>query len=137
MTLSPINFDKVDVLEVAVQGPGDANRLFIVSGVAVLNYKGTVHDYNRDNVSFLIPQKGTGNPAPLNIGEYRDSTGIAFPATIQSTTQEPVGWGIDFVDTLPDGETSLRLSAQIAVLNPGGTFIRMGFQVNILAHIGA
>jgi hypothetical protein len=134
MTFLPVGFENVDVLEVGVNGPGDANRLFVVTGVAIINFKGPINDWNRDAVSFLVPQKGTGNPAPLDIGQFRDSVSIAFPATIDSSTKVPVGWGIDSVDTLPDGEANLRLTARVAVLNPGGHFIRMGFQVNILSR---
>jgi len=135
MSLKPVSFDNVEVLRVGVNGPGDANCLYIVTGVAIINFSGHTSDWQRDSVTFLIPQKGTGQPAPLDIGQFRDSVGIAFPATIDSSVSSPVVWGVDYVDALPEGESHLRFTAKVAILNAGGHFIRMGFQINILSHV--
>jgi hypothetical protein len=136
MSLSPTSFDHVEVMQVGVAGPTDANQLFIVTGVALIGFQGPNKGFNRGNVSFLVPQEGEGNPLPLDIGQhYRDSIAIAFPATVVSDVTAPVGWGVDSVDAVLDGSSNVRLTAKLAVLNPGGNLIRMGFQVHILAHL--
>ncbi len=55
MTFAPSGFDNVEVLEVGVSGPNDANRLFIVTGVALIYFDGTSDDWRRDDVSFIVP----------------------------------------------------------------------------------
>jgi len=127
-----VSFDNVEVLRVGLNNPVGANTLFLVCGVAVVNFHGPLNDYNRDTVTFLVPDEGPGAPA-LDIGNFDDSTVIAFPATIEASPERPVGWGVDNVDTIEVGN-NIQLTAHLAALNPGSTIIRMGFQVNILSQ---
>jgi hypothetical protein len=107
--------------------------------VAIVNFHGPLNDYNRDTVTFLVPDEGQTDPtAPaLDIGNFVDSTVIAFPTTFEASPARPVGWGVDSVDTIVDGPSgnNIQLTANLAALNPGSTIIRMGFQVNILSHV--
>jgi hypothetical protein len=131
MAIPVVGFDNVEVLRV----PLGANTLFLVCGVAVVNFHGPLNDYNRDAVTFLVPEEGsnTTNDPVLDIGNFVDSTVSAYPATIQASTERPVGWGVDSVDTVLGGNgRNIQLTAHLATLNPGSTMIRMGFQVNIL-----
>jgi len=139
MPVNVVSYDNVEVLTVGVTGPSGANTLFLVCGVAIINFHGPLNDYNRDTVTFLVPNEGQTDPnAPaLDIGNFVDSTVIAFPATFESSPQRPVGWGIDNVDTIlggPNGR-NIQLTAHLAALNPGSTIIRIGFQVNILSFV--
>ena len=127
-----VSFENVEVLKVDVAlGPEGGNKLFLVCGVAVINFHGPLNDYNRDTVTFLVPEEG--GAAALDVGFFRDSTVIAFPATIEASPERPVGWGVDSVDTISVGN-NVQLTANLAALNPGSTIIRMGFQVNILSR---
>jgi hypothetical protein len=130
MAIPVVGFDNVEVLRV----PLGANTLFLVCGVAVVNFHGPLNDYNRDTVTFLVPEEGgQPNDPALDIGNFVDSTVIAFPATIEASTARPVGWGVDSVDTVLGGNgQNIQLTVHLAALNPGSTMIRMGFQVNIL-----
>jgi hypothetical protein len=107
--------------------------------VAVVNFHGPLNDYNRDTVTFLVPNEGQTDPtAPaLDIGNFFDSTVIAFPTTIEASPQRPVGWGVDTVDTIVGGPngSNIQVTANLAALNPGSTIIRIGFQVNILSMV--
>lgn len=135
-------FDNVEVLEVGVTGPGGATRLFLVCGVAVINFPGLSSDWTRDDVHFIVPAEGTtipveggGTPLDLGAGNFVDSTVIAFPATFTSSAGDAVGWGVDSVDSLGGGTGSLvEVHANVAVNNTVGQLLRMGFQVNILAR---
>ncbi len=139
MAINVVSFDNVEVLTVGVTGPGGANTLFLVCGVAIVNFHGPLNDYNRDSVTFLVPNEGQTDPnAPaLDIGNFVDSTVMAFPTTIEASPQRPVGWGVDTVDTIVDGPNgrNIQLTANLAALNPGSTIIRIGFQVNILSQV--
>ena len=131
-----VSFDNVEVLRVDLNNPFGANTLFLVCGVAVINFHGPLNDYNRDTVTFLVPYEGQIDPndPALDVGFFRDSTVIAFPATIEASPERPVGWGVDSVDTISVGN-NVQLTANLAALNPGSTIIRMGFQVNILSFV--
>src|SRR5947199_10874688 len=138
MAVNVVGFDNVEVLQVGVTGPLGANTLFLVCGVAVVNFHGPLNDFNRDSVTFLVPNEGQTDPnAPaLDIGNFLDSTVIAFPATIEASPERPVGWGVDNVDTVVGGNgQNIELTAHLAALNPGSTIIRLGFQVNILSQV--
>ena len=136
MAVNVVSFDNAEVLRVGVSGPLGANTLFLVCGVAVVNFHGPLNDFNRDSVTFLVPNEGQTDPnAPaLDIGNFLDSTVIAFPATIEASPERPVGWGVDNVDTVVVGN-NIQLTANLAALNPGSTIIRIGFQVNILSFV--
>ena len=139
MPVNVVSYDNVEVLTVGVTGPSGANTLFLVCGVAIVNFHGPLNDYNRDSVTFLVPNEGQTDPnAPaLDIGNFVDSTVIAFPTTIEASPQRPVGWGVDTVDTMVGGPNgrNIQLTANLAALNPGSTIIRIGFQVNILSQV--
>jgi len=139
MAVSVVGFDNVEVLQVGVTGPAGANTLFLVCGVAIVNFHGPLNDFNRDTVTFLVPNEGQTDPnAPaLDIGNFVDSTVIAFPTAIAASPELPVGWAVDSVDTIVDGPTgrNIQVTANLAALNPGSTIIRIGFQVNILSFV--
>jgi hypothetical protein len=126
--IGPIGFDNVEVMRVGVNGSGGANTLFIVCGVALVEFNGNQDDWRRDDLTFLVPDEGGGT---LNVGAFQDSVTVAFPATVENTDDTPVGWGVDTVDTIVEGN-NVRLTARVVVRQKGGHFLRMGFQVNIL-----
>jgi hypothetical protein len=132
MSFSPTSFDNVEVLRVGVTGPGAGRVLYLVTGVAVINFAGTATDWTRKDVVFDIPSEGGGNPPPLNVGNFQDSTAIAFPATFTTPAGNAVGWGVDSTDTITTGPGRVQLTAKVAVNNTIGTIIRLGFQANIL-----
>ena len=134
-----VSFDNVEVLRVDLNNPFGANTLFLVCGVAIVNFHGPLNDFNRDTVTFLVPNEGQTDPnAPaLDIGNFFDSTVIAFPTAIAASPERPVGWAVDTVDSVLGGPTgrNIQVTANLAALNPGSTIIRIGFQVNILSFV--
>jgi len=132
MTVQVASFDNPEVMEIDVSGPSPGNRLYIACGVAIIDLNGKQDDWYRDDLTFLVPEEGQGNPPPLDVGRFQDSVVVAFPATIESRGGETVGWGVDNVDTVLDGNNHVRVNARVVVRNSNGTFIRMGYQVSIL-----
>ncbi|TMC21885.1 MAG: hypothetical protein E6J34_08235 [Chloroflexi bacterium] len=135
MAISVVGFENVQVLKVGVTGPAPANTLFLVTGVVIVNYHGPLNDFNRDSVTFFVPEEDETDPdAPaLNIGHFVESSAIAYPVAIEASTERPVGWAVDSVDTAAVGN-NFRVTARLAALNPGSTIIRIGFQANILSR---
>ncbi len=132
-------FDNVQVLEVGVSGPGAATTLYIVTGVAIINFPGLSTDWTRDDVHFFVPAEGEtipveGGGTPLNVGTGIKATMIAFPATITSSAGDAVGWGVDSTEVFTAGGGGIEAHAYVAVNNTVGQILRMGFQVNILAQ---
>jgi hypothetical protein len=141
MSISPVSFDNVEWLQVSVNGPGDANTLFIVSGVAIINFSGFNHsdDWNRDNCIFTVPFNPQGEP--LIVEQFRRSVASAFPATIFNPGDETHGWGIDTVSSGVGpvheltGDT-VQVTARVVVAGEGpAVMLRMGFHVSILAKV--
>lgn len=132
-------FDNVQVLQIGVSGPGPATALYIVTGVAVLNFPGLSTDWTRDDVHFIVPAEGEtlpveGGGVPLSVGTGIKATMIAFPATITSSAGEAVGWGVDSTQVYVAGAGTIEAHAYVAVNNTVGEILRMGFQVNIVAQ---
>src|SRR5437764_1058297 len=122
MAVNVVAFDHVKVLKVAVeQSPSGANRLFLASGVAIINFHGLVSNYNRDALTFLVPNQGQTNPldAALDIGHYIDSTAIVYPTAIEASPQQAVGWAVDSFETVVVGphQHNVQLITHIAALN--------------------
>jgi hypothetical protein len=130
MTISPVAYDNVEVLKIAVGG----GELFIVSGVAVVNFVSTDDDFQRDQLVFNIPKEGTTDPnaSPLSIPDFADSVVSVFPAAAQSTGGDIVGWAVDNADTVSIGNNTVQLTATLAVRGYNTTLFRVGFHVSIL-----
>jgi len=130
MTLTPLAYDNVEVLTVAVGG-GD---LFIVSGVAIVNFSANDDDFVRDKVVFKLPTEGSTKPTdpPLVIKDFADSVVSVFPAAAQSTGGDIVGWAVDNADTIPTTGDTVQLTASLAVRGYNTTLFRIGFQVSVL-----
>lgn len=129
MTLTPLAYDNVEVLTVAVGG-GD---LFIVSGVAIVNFSANDDDFVRDKVVFKLPTEGSTKPTdpPLVIKDFADSVVSVFPAAAQSTGGDIVGWAVDNADTIATGN-NVQLTASLAVRGYNTTLFRIGFHVSVL-----
>jgi hypothetical protein len=129
MTLAPLEFVNVEVLTVSVGG-GD---MYIVSGVAIVNFSANDDDFVRDDVVFLLPKEASTSPTdpPLVIKDFADSVVSVFPAAAQSTGGDIVGWAVDTADTIAIGD-NVQLTARLAVRGYNTTLFRIGFQVNVL-----
>ncbi len=129
MSLTPLAFENVEVLKVAVGG-GD---LFIVSGVAIVNFSANDDDFVRDQLVFNVPNEGNTSPAdpPLLVRDFSDSVVSVYPAAFQSTGGDLFGWAVDSADTISNGDF-VQLTASLAVRGYNATLFRVGFQTSIL-----
>jgi hypothetical protein len=129
-------FEKVKVLPVGITGPQPANILFIVTGVAVINFEPTPQDNNdwtRTPLAFLVPGND-GNP--LSVVSAVDAACIVYPATFTSANSQDFGWGVDGAATAIPTEDKVEVVATIVGRTNANTILyRVGFHVSILARI--
>ena len=128
MSYQPVSFDNAEVLRVPIGN----QVLYQCCGVAVVNFAATGNDWHRDDLTFLVPEEG--GAAPLNVGNFADSTIMLTLATIESNDGSAnVGWGVDSADTVLDGANNVRVTARTVVKGTGHVnILRVAYQVNIL-----
>jgi hypothetical protein len=132
MTYEPVGFDNAEVMRVPL---ADSQILYVCNGVALVNFGSTGTDWNRADLTFLVPEEGAASA--LNVGTFADSTVIVTPATIESNDgSDVVGWGVDSADTFLDGNNNVRVVARTVVKGDGSVnILRVAYQVNILGSV--
>jgi len=130
----PVRLTSISVpqtLEVAVTGPGDANRMYILSGTAVFHFSCPLGgDLYRDTLTVLV------GPA-FQTGQFKNAVATGALASISAgaTHTDPV-WSVDNVQAAwdaPSGQT--KVVASLAVRSRATAVLRMGFQVTVLAKV--
>ena len=129
-------FDKVKVLQMGITGPQGANQLFIVTGVAVINFTASVPDadgWTRVPLGFFVPD-ASGNP--LSVGTSVDAACSVYPAAMANATSQDFGWAVDSAAATPTGGDKVQVFANLAIRTDTNTILfRIGFHVSILAQI--
>ncbi|MBU7028979.1 MAG: hypothetical protein HXS48_18740 [Theionarchaea archaeon] len=129
MALSPEYIENEQDLEVVVRGPGDTNRLFIYTGTAVFNFRGTGGSWKRDSISFEVGRSFTSS-------QFRKAIATASLASISNDgTAANAGWAVDRVDVKRSSSGKMRITAKLAVRDSDGYLQRMAYEVNVLAHL--
>jgi hypothetical protein len=128
MSYQPAGFDNAEVMRVPL---ADGQILYVCNGVAVVNFAATGNNWNRQDLTFLVPEEGAASA--LNVGNFADSTVMLTLATIESNDgSDNVGWGVDSADTVVEGN-NVRVTARTVVKGTGAVIIlRVAYQVNIL-----
>jgi hypothetical protein len=120
-------------LEVAISGPGNANRLFVFSGIAIIGFErpddagpGTqVCEFD------VILEKNLPTP-----DDFIAATTFASLTAIQFEGEEYNDWGCAVLqaNTVVRNDGALRVIAMLEVL--GGTALnRFAYQAHVLAHV--
>jgi hypothetical protein len=128
MSYQPAGFDNAEVMRVPL---ADGQILYVCNGVAVVNFAATGNNWNRQDLTFLVPEEGAASA--LNVGNFADSTVMLTLATIESNDgSDNVGWGVDTADTVVEGN-NVRVTARTVVKGTGAVnILRVAYQVNIL-----
>jgi hypothetical protein len=120
--------------------PGDANRLFIYTGILKMSGVNPDDTLNRGRIVLYISRvhnrRFDGSPFRLAFGQ--DGTPLAAPvASLGSifgndvNTASDVIWAVDRVE-VDEHNQELRLLADIAVQGQGMALLRVSYQINIL-----
>lgn len=125
-----LTLDNQQEMEVVVSGPGTANRLFIYTGVAIFEFKGTGGGWRRDFIDFELGRV-------FAAGQVRDVLATGSLNSIKNDhTAVDAGWAVDRLTARWDPtEQRIKLRADIAVRDSDGYIQRMGYQVTVLARL--
>ena len=116
-------------IEVTVDGPGDANRLFIFTGTALVNYENFTAIL-RDEKHFQVILAWR----LADKKDFRGSSTYASLATIQSDDNEDFAHALLTASTTVQNDGTLRLVAQLGVWNDSA-ILRLSYQACVLAHV--
>lgn len=120
-------------IEARVDGPNDANRLFIFTGTAIVNFE----------MPFERQEPGTRELKFFRIilaknlasgKDFRGSSTFASLAHIQNDEGEDFAHAVLEANTTVQSDGSLRLQVRLGVENDSA-LLRLSYQVNVLAHV--
>lgn len=116
-------------MEVGVNGPGDANKLFIYTGTAVFTFKGTGKEWLRDTLTFQIGD-------PFTTTQFKKAVATASLASISNTSHAVnAGWAVDKVEAKRASNGKIELTLKLAIRDIDGFLHRVAYEVNVLAKI--
>jgi hypothetical protein len=133
MSTIPVTLKNEQRMEVIVNGPGAANRLFIYTGTAVFDppYKGTGSSWKTDTASFDVGK--------FTVGQFINGIAWASLGKISNDgTASNAGWGVENADADWDEESSkVKVTVDVSVRDSDGFIETFGFQVTVLANMNA
>jgi hypothetical protein len=127
-----VNLDGIESaqeMEVVVNGPGDANRLFIYTGIAVFNFKGTGSGWRKDTLTFQVGRTFTTT-------QFKKAVATAALASISNVEHAVnAGWAVDKVAARRASTGKVELAMDLAIRDVDGYIHRVGYEVNVLAKL--
>jgi hypothetical protein len=117
-------------VEVPVAGPGGSNRLFVFSGIAEVNLKGTGGEWRRETLKVEINRS-------FSATQYQKGIAIASLAAISNKNEAVnAGWAIESVGVTRDSASGKPvLTARIAVRDNDGVLESIAYEVFVLAKL--
>ena len=90
MSLEVASFDNPQVLVIPTIG---VQRLYVCSGVAIVDFAGNGADWRRDDLAFFVPQGpgGVPNQRGQSFGDYIGSTVVVTLATFDNNGSANAG----------------------------------------------
>ncbi|HEY3365140.1 MAG TPA: hypothetical protein VGK74_08825 [Symbiobacteriaceae bacterium] len=114
-------------VEMAVAGPGNANRLFVLAGMAAFQVRGHSSDWRKDSVSFSV---GNTTLVPQQV------VNMVATASLAGIPHGGAGWAVDNVTAHLDAHShQIMLQAQMAVRDTDGFMLQMAYHVTVLARV--
>jgi hypothetical protein len=131
------------LLWVDVNGPGDASRLYIFTGIAVFNWHVTDDDnWARDPLTIKMNDyRGAPSLVENQIIDHVETASIASIYSRETGRRDAVGFAVDsvyaFFPSEPDqdGRTEYGIEVNMAVRGNNVRFYRVSFQLNISARV--
>jgi hypothetical protein len=139
------SIESLQQIEIGVSGPGSANRLFIVNGMATVNMN--VHPVAAGEDKVLAQSFSALVGPVMTSDQFRRAVAIASPngPRLNAPAQGPyrIQWYVGSVDAVfndDSGQTELRFDMTVRALAPPAgsidlTVFLVAFQVSILAAI--
>jgi hypothetical protein len=119
-------------MEVFVNGPQGANRMFIYTGTAVFSFKvDSEKKWKRGTLSFKVGRKFE----PEQIVKIVATASLA--SVFDDGSWRDGGWAVDLVDAdLDDESGEIEVRANLAMGDTDGYLYKIGYQVTVLAAVG-
>ncbi len=133
------SIENPQMMEVYVNGPRSANRLFIFGGTAVFNWHRTAESWAREWM-FIPMTTIPGRPA-IAPDRWIDAVAVASLASIYSretVKRDRLGFAVDSVRPAPptgDFPEEYGINVQLALRGNDVRFYRVSFQLSVLARI--
>lgn len=129
MAVNLYNIENPQEMEVGVNGPGDTNRLFIYTGIAVFDFKGTGGGWLRDTLTFQIGRTFTST-------QFKKAMATASLASISNKNHAVnAGWAVDKVEAKRAMNGKIELTMNLAIRDVDGYLHRVAYEVNVLTKI--
>lgn len=132
------------MMEVYVNGPRDANRLYIFAGTAVFNWHGTDDDnWVREPLHIsMLGIRGVPRIFEDQVVDHVETASLAAIYSRETARRDAVGFAADSVEAFftrdPRHEldwADFGIDVQLALRGNDVRFYRVSFQLNILARI--
>lgn len=124
------DIDNPEEMEIVVNGPNGANRLFIYTGTAEFNFRGTGDKWAHDSLSFEVGRH-------FEPTQIQKAIAVASLASISNWGNAVnAGWAVDVVDACWNCESGrIRVTAQLAIRDSDGFLQRIAYEVKVLAKL--
>ena len=139
MAIAPSSIENAQDMEVVVSGPGDANRLYLYTGMAnfyLAGYTAAVGYPAQDSLTFLVgPEFSAGQvKKAIAVGAISAVAGPG-PASYD-TVSWTVAAAVKSIDAdWDDDSAKVRVTAEVAVWGQSELLQGLGFQVTVLASV--
>lgn len=116
------------MIEAIIRGPNKANRLFIFTGIAIVDLSGDDDNVLGRTSRFINLSKAHSRPfAPVETA----IAPVAYLASLHGNEDaEQFLWAVDRVTAMVDGQ-ELKLFTDLAIQGKDTIFLRLAYQVNV------
>jgi len=120
-------------IEAVVDGPNDANRLFIFTGSALVRLempdnRQVPGDTEKNSYRIILAKNLASGK------DFRGSSTFASLSTIENDDGEDFAHAVLSASTTVQSDGSLRMEARLGVENDSA-LLRLSYQVSVLAHV--
>jgi hypothetical protein len=139
MPVKLTNIENLQQIEAVVSGPDNADRLFIVTGVAPANLTAFNNQTQKETFTFLIGPILTRRQFVKAIATASLNRVFLFASSAPTSINN--SWLVNFVDADWDdesGQVEVRVEVSVTTGPNTSAFVTgVGFQATILAEIGS
>jgi hypothetical protein len=136
MTIFANAFDGVKTVKLQFGG-GPASGLFVTTGVAIIDFRGSLDDWTREDLEFVVPTIPTWDAESNAPVVLLDCTAVVYPTTIEvadRTMQTWFGWGVDHFQASVTGafpdQQQVTVTARVVAKSVPSIMVRVGFAVH-------
>jgi len=128
----PLNVRKVvspQTLETVLAGPGPSNRMFILTGIAEIDWQSKSDTLGHDSVELVLSDYHKDIPLDLD-PQATEWAAAAWPASMRADDHaDQVTWAVDEAFAFISGSQRPTLRMNVALQGEKGALSRIGYEV--------